>query len=54
MIDAFAPPDAAENLVFLVQAIAWNDQRDVLPNGFLCGIAEQTLSALVPTRNNTI
>ena len=41
-------------LVFLVQAIAWNDQRDVLSNGFLCGIAEQALSALVPTRNDTI
>jgi len=48
MIDAFAAPDARENLRFLVEPLGWDQDGDRLADDFLGRIAEDALGSAIP------
>ena len=54
MIDALAGLDAGQNGWFLVEAIRWNDDRDWLSDGLIRRIAEKTLGAFIPGRDDAV
>src|SRR5262249_15653163 len=44
----------AENNVFLCVPVGRNDEHNVATDGFLSGIAKETLSAFVPTSDHPV
>src|SRR6202789_1253434 len=49
VFDSLAPCQAPKNVFFFRTSFPRDDERNMLTDGFLCLISEQSLSALVPT-----
>ena len=54
MIEAFAAPDAREDLLFLVLAIRWNQSDDRRADHFVGGVSEDALGPEIPTGDDTV
>jgi hypothetical protein len=40
MVHAFAAPETGENFRLFIPTLGWDDERDVLADGFLCRMAK--------------
>ena len=54
MIDALTVTQSAKDLILLEKPAIGDDHPDGLANGFMGGVAEQTLRAAIPCRDDTV
>jgi hypothetical protein len=54
MVNPLTALEASKNVILLGVAIWGNDQRDVLTDGFISGVAKNAFCTLVPSGNNAV
>ena len=54
MLHAFASFEPLKNHRLFGPAVGRNNERDVAPNGFFRGVAEESFRSFIPTGNDTV
>ena len=54
MVDALTSPETINDVVFFVQVVFWNYQRDMLAECLFSRLAQNPFCGSIPTRNDAI